>query len=50
VDGMFALGSLSYLDLAFFKNFFHFDILSQNVYIASFRKYNIAGEKKIEHA
>jgi hypothetical protein len=47
---MFALDNLQYVNLEFLKSFFHFDILSQNVYIASFRKYNMAGEKKILYA
>jgi hypothetical protein len=46
VDGMIALDNLQYVNLGFLKSFFHFDIMSQNVYIASFRKYNMAGEKK----
>ena len=33
-----------------FKNILHFDILSRNVYIALFRKYNMAGEKRILYA
>ncbi len=31
-------------------NFFHFDILARNVYITLFRKYIMAGEKKILYA
>jgi hypothetical protein len=47
---MIALDNLLYFNLVFFINFFHFDILSRNVYIELLREYNMAGEKRIVYA